>query len=374
MKRFLIVFVMIILLPVTAFADNTDSKKEYDEYLSQYDLSVFEEYLDSDTYSILKELGIEDFDYDDISGLSIESVRKIAKKMLQGKIESPISGALAVIVLVLLSAFFQGIKLNDEGLNNVYSVASAIIISIVLVMKIGTTISISATTLKVAADFIYAFVPVFCAIVATGGGLTTTLSTNTTLLMLAQGISFLSSNVVMPVINCFLALGICSGLSKEVQLDNLVRSVKNVITKGISIVCSAFVSVLSLKTTIASRTDILGLRSIRFVINSVVPVIGASISEGLLSIQSYSSLIKSSVGIVGIVAIALTFLPAIIEVMLWRISLSICIIVSDLFGDSPVSKVTGAFKDTLLLLNVVLILSMVTSIISFGILIATRTA
>lgn len=374
MKRFLIVFVVVLLLPLSVFAEDTGSKEEYEEYISQYDLSVFEEYLDSDTYSILKELGIDDFNYDDISGLSIDSIRKIAQKILKGKLETPVRGALTIIIFVLLSAFFQGVKLNDDALNDVYSIASAVIISIVLVLKIGTTISLSATSLKIAADFIYAFVPVFCAIVATGGGLTTTLSTNTTLLMLAQGISFLASNVVMPVINCFLALGICSGLSREVQLDNLVRSVKNVITKGVSLVCSAFVSILSLKTTIASRTDILGLRSIRFVINSVVPVIGASISEGLLSIQSYSSLIKSSVGVVGIIAIALTFLPAIAEVVLWRVSLSLCIIVSDLFGDTPVSKVINAFRDTLLLLNVVLILSMVTSIISFGILIASRTA
>ena len=283
-------------------------------------------------------------------------------------------GGLTVIVFVLLSAFFQGIKFNDGAMNDVYSTACAVIISIVLVLKMGTAISLSTTSLKIAADFIYAFIPVFCAIVAASGGLTTTLSTNTALLMLAQGISFLSSNAVMPFINCFLALGICSGLSREVQLDNLVHSVKSIITKGVSIISSTFVSILSLKTTIASRTDILGLRSVRFVINSVVPVIGASISEGLLSIQSYSSLIKSSVGIVGIIAIALTFLPAIIEVAMWRISLSVCIIVSDLFGDTPVSKVINAFKDTMLLLNVVLILSMVTSIISFGILIASRTA
>lgn len=374
MKRFLIVFVLILLLPISVFAENTDTKKEYDEYLSQYDLSVFEENLDSETYSVLKELGIDDFDYDDISGLSLESIKEILLKIIQGKAETPLKGALTVIIFVLLSAFFQGVKFNDGAMNDVYSIACAVIISIVLVLKMGTAISLSATSLKIAADFIYAFVPVFCAIVAASGGLTTTLSTNTALLMLAQGISFLSSNVVMPIINCFLALGICSGLSSEVQLDNLVRSVKSSITKGITIISSAFVSILSLKTTIASRTDILGLRSIRFVINSVVPVIGSAISEGLLSIQSYSSLIKSSVGVVGIIAIALTFLPAIIEVAMWRISLAVCLIVSDLFGDSSVSKVINAFKDTMLLLNVVLILSMVTSIISFGILIASRTA
>lgn len=71
-----------------------------------------------------------------------------------------------------------------------------------------------------------------------------------------------------------------------------------------------FVSFLSFKTAVASRADAIGLRSVRFIINSVVPVIGSSISEGLLSIQSYSSLIKTSVGAVGIAAIASIFLPA----------------------------------------------------------------
>ena len=67
-------------------------------------------------------------------------------------------------------------------------------------------------------------------------------------------------------------------------------------------------------------------------------------------------------------------MPSIIEIVLWRIMLSLCLLISDIFGDSSVSLVLKAFKDTALLINVVLILSMVTTIISIGILIAARTA
>ena len=114
----------------------------------------------------------------------------------------------------------------------------------------------------------------------------------------------------------------------------------------------------------------LGLRSIRFAVNSVVPVIGSSISEGLLSIQAYSSLIKSSVGVVGIVAVVLVFLPALIEVVVWRIALSLCSIIAQVFSDSSVSSVLDAFEQALLLTNVILILTMVTTVISIGILVA----
>ena len=127
---------------------------------------------------------------------------------------------------------------------------------------------------------------------------------------------------------------------------------------------------LSVKTTVAAKADMLGIRSIRFAVNSVVPVIGSSISEGLLSIQAYSSLIKSSVGIVGIVAVVLVFLPAIIETAVWRISLSFCSVLSDVFGDKSVSSVLNAFREALLLANVIIILSMVTTVISIGILVA----
>ena len=127
---------------------------------------------------------------------------------------------------------------------------------------------------------------------------------------------------------------------------------------------------LSVKTAVAAKADMLGIRSIRFAVNSVVPVIGSSISEGLLSIQAYSSLIKSSVGIVGIVAVVLVFLPAIVETAVWRISLSFCSVLSDVFGDKSVSSVLNAFREALLLANVIVILSMVTTVISIGILVA----
>jgi stage III sporulation protein AE len=105
-----------------------------------------------------------------------------------------------------------------------------------------------------------------------------------------------------------------------------------------------------------------------------VPIIGGTISEGLLSIQSYSALIRSSVGVVGIIAVALVFLPSIFEIVIWRFCLSICGIIADIFCDKSVNLILNAFRDTLLILNVILILSMMTTIISIGILIAAKTA
>ena len=166
---------------------------------------------------------------------------------------------------------------------------------------------------------------------------------------------------------------VVDGQQRLTTITLIFSALRNLITKAISALSAIFVSYLSLKTAVASRADALGLRSVRFAINSVVPIIGSSISEGLLSIQSYSSLIKTSVGIVGIIAISAIFLPAIINITLWRLSISAANICSKVFFDSESSTVLEAFSSVLLIINVLLILSMVTTIISLGILVASKT-
>lgn len=367
---FLCALLLFLLIPVSSYSMDY-SEEEYNKTLSSYDLSSFEKELDADTYKILDELGVLDFSYESITGLSFNDIVGLLKSLFQKKAELPIKSSVTVLVFILLSAFLQSLKAeSDDSVNMIYSTATALLVATVVLVKLTSTVSLASMAISVASNFVYAFIPVFCSIVVASGGITTGFSTNTTLLILAQGLSFISSNVFMPIVNCYLALGVTSSLRYELNLDKLLSSVKKIITTCISFVSGVFVSVLSVKTAVAGRADMLGLRSIRFAINSVVPVIGSSISEGLLSIQAYSSLIKSSVGIVGVVAVVLVFLPSIIEVVLWRISLTLCVIVSDVFGDKSVSAVLNAFLNTLLLINVILILSMVTTVISFGILIA----
>lgn len=367
---FLCALLLFLLIPVSSYSMDY-SEEEYNKTLSSYDLSSFEKELDADTYKMLDELGVLDFSYESITGLSFNDIVGLLKSLFQKKAELPIKSSVTVLVFILLSAFLQSLKAeSDDSVNMIYSTATALLVATVVLVKLTSTVSLASMAISVASNFVYAFIPVFCSIVVASGGITTGFSTNTTLLILAQGLSFISSNVFMPIVNCYLALGVTSSLRYELNLDKLLSSVKKIITTCISFVSGVFVSVLSVKTAVAGRADMLGLRSIRFAINSVVPVIGSSISEGLLSIQAYSSLIKSSVGIVGVVAVVLVFLPSIIEVVLWRISLTLCVIVSDIFGDKSVSAVLNAFLNTLLLINVILILSMVTTVISFGILIA----
>lgn len=358
---------------ITAYAQ-TDDEDTYKEALSSYDFSCFEELGDS-ANEVLEQLGIDDFDYTKITELDAKTCIEVLWNLIKENLTEPLGAAVTILCFTVLSAFLSGFSGNRLFSDtSVYSTAASLVIAVIISVQCADTIAVACTTIEVCSDFIYAFFPVFMVIITVSGGALTSVSTNTLLLSLAQGLNLLASNIFVPLINCFLALSICSGIRSELNIDGALRVIKRVLIGIISFSAGAFVAVLSIKTAVASRADALGLRSLRFAINSVVPVIGSAISEGLLSIQSYSSLIKSSVGIGGIISVAALFLPALINVVGWRISISISLAVSEIFDDKSVSKMLRAFSDAFLLLNVVLILAMVTTIISIGILIAAKTA
>lgn len=377
LKIFISVFsaiaVLLLFVPFAALAQEELNEAEYRSVLESFDLSSFEE-LDSESRRMLDELGLSDFDYNSIVELSVSDFLLAVKDVMVSGLKAPLASAGAVLIIILLSSLFQGFKqtLGSSQISSALSTVSAVLVSLLLISGLKETLAASSAAISVSADFVYAFVPAFCIIVAASGNTLAAFSTNTLLLSLAQALNFISKNIFIPLSNCFLALGICSGIRNELDLGALVENCKKYLITAVSVAATAFVSILSIKTAVASRADAIGLRSVRFAINSVVPVIGGAISEGLLSIQAYSSLIKSSVGVAGIAAVALVFLPAIIEVAFWRLFLNICSVVSQIFSDRSVTCVLKAFSDSLLVMNVILILSMVTTVISIGILIAAR--
>jgi stage III sporulation protein AE len=366
------IFMLMLVFPDVCFAE--EKIADYQSQLDEYDLSSFD-LLDDDTASLLDELGIDDFDYENISSISFKQIIDYISSVFSKNAQGPLRCCLILICFIILSSIVKSfdMHLSSDSVSDMYATVSNLVIAIFLVTQIYPSMKLACSAIKLCSDFTYAFFPAFCIICATSGSAMTSFSVNGSLLLFSQALNFISSNVFLPIVNSFMGISVCSSIRRDLNMGSIVSALRNLITKAISALSAIFVSYLSLKTAVASRADALGLRSVRFAINSVVPIIGSSISEGLLSIQSYSSLIKTSVGIVGIIAISAIFLPAIINITLWRLSISAANICSKVFFDSESSTVLEAFSSVLLIINVLLILSMVTTIISLGILVASKT-
>ena len=218
------------------------------------------------------------------------------------------------------------------------------------------------------------FVPVFAAIVASGGKVMTSVSMSTLLLGAANGMNYIASYIIIPLMSGYLCLSICSSVSPLLNQSGLCESIKKLAFWIMSLISTVFVGILSIQTAVNSSADNLSMRTAKFIIGSSVPVAGGILSEALGTLTSSLSLLKSSVGIYGVIICCLFFLPIVLELLLWRLTLFATTFISDIFSLPKLSNLLKSTDTVLSVLIGVILISCAMFVISLTIVIGSGKA
>lgn len=377
MKRILMcifVFVVLLATPVVSFAETDIADKIPDEISEKVDLDDLYGKVPKETRDLLKSLGLDEIDYNNIINVSPKQLFKTIASILSGSYVSPFKGALSVIVIIVIASLIRGFStsFNESTIAPVLSSSASIFVALVLVVSVSTCISNASSIIKMSSDFTLIFVPVFTFLVAASGNPISAVGFSSLIFGLGQTLTKLSSIFVMPIANIFLGIGITAGIKPDLNLSSITAFLKKYTVMILSFVSTMFMTIVSIKSNITSGVDALGDKSLRFALSSFVPVIGSAISEGLTSIKGYLSLMKSAVGIFSIIVIILIYIPGVLEIVIWNLCLGLCSVCCDLFGEKSVGAIVKAVQDTLSILLVVLLLCMVVTIISIGIMISIK--
>jgi stage III sporulation protein AE len=129
---------------------------------------------------------------------------------------------------------------------------------------------------------------------------------------------------------------------------------------------------VNLKTELAYSADSLTLKGIKMLSGSVVPVIGSTIGEALNSVIGAVALIKSTLGVFAIIAVALTCLPTVTQLLLWHFSIYLCSAVSDALNLTSVSKALKVITGLISIICIILVTIMLIFILTAGNMISLR--
>ncbi|MBQ8740924.1 MAG: hypothetical protein IJY79_05200, partial [Clostridia bacterium] len=142
-----------------------------------------------------------------------------------------------------------------------------------------------------------------------------------------------------------------SGVSPLLTSSGIVESVKKISMWILSLLGTLFIGILGIQTAVNSAADSVTLRTAKFILGTSVPVAGGVLSEAVSTISASMGLLKSSVGIYGVVALILMLLPIVIELILWRCMLMLNISLGELFS---LPKITGILRAVDSMLSVLL--------------------
>lgn len=335
--------VSIFLFPVSAFAAEIKADY-YSQQLQESGAADLTDKLPEDTRKALDNLGVDGSNGQNITSLTPQNLFQQILSMVAGNVKEPIQAAVSVIAVMLLCALLNGMKLSfgDRPMSGVIGLVGTLCICTVMIQPIISCITNAASVIKAAADFLLACVPVLMGIMIAAGQPISANSYN--LLMMAAGnvISLLASNILVPVMNIFLAVSIVSAVSPGIGLGGLCTAFHKVVKWIMGFCMTVFAGLLTIHSVVATSADSATAKAAKFVVSNAVPIVGSALGDAVQSINACLKMLKSGVGAFGILAGIFIFLPILIQSISWVITLHICTGISDIFDQKEISSVLKA--------------------------------
>lgn len=324
-----------LLFPVSAGI--LDPAAELEEYLAGEDMSKVNDAIPPGAAELMEDEGITSFSQ--LISMPAEELWSLFLGMVKEQIKSPLRVLLSLAGAVLLSALVKGIGSSLGG--GVHQVFGVIMTAFVISLIIRPVMDCILSLQTVFADFslfLAVYIPVFAGIMTTAGQPMTGALYNVMLFGACQGVSSLLQAAFVPVISCYLSLAIVTEAVPQMGLRDIVSGFKKLITWGLGLTMTIFVGLLSLQSAIAGGGDNVAVKTTKFMLSSLIPGVGGSLSELFMAAQGCVQLVKSTVGAAGIAIAVLTFLPVLLRIALWQAVTAAGSIMGEMLGADAIAR------------------------------------
>ena len=199
--------------------------------------------------------------------------------------------------------------------------------------------------------FVLSFIPVFSGVAAVAGRPASAAAYQSVTFAAAQFFSQIAANAVVPLLGIFLAVCTVGAVSDAVDVQGIAQSVKKAANWLLALCLTIFVGLLSVQSMVTGAADTVGNRTVKFVISSTVPVVGGALSEAYGSLFGCLGVVKSTIGVFGIIVMIASLLPVVLELSLTLLSLNLAGAVGDLLGQK---RASGVLRSTSSALSIML--------------------
>lgn len=348
--KFLLILIIAIMLSGRAYAF---TESDYNQQLYASGADSLPDKLPPETRDLLERLGISSLSYESFTNLNPAKVGGEAISYAKKSLSAPLKSISAIIGIILLCAVLDGFKVSfsEKALSGVFGSVSSICIAATVLLPVLKLISRIANVITSSANFMFSYIPVFAAIMVSGGQPVTAGTYNTFLFALAQAISMIASRTLVPLMSIYLAFCLVSSFSPGFNFSAVGDFIQRIVTWILGIVLTVFIGLLTVQGVVGNATDTVAIKTVKFAVSGSVPVVGSIISDAVNSVQSCIGLLKTTVGAFGIIVAGFIFLPLIFEVMGWLIMMNICMTIGDVLS---LKQITSILKSAATVIKVLL--------------------
>ena len=333
------VCLLVILLLAACPAACADSAPE--KLARRLDLSALEEMAQDSAVPIpVRETIIGLLSGDWNRGESIAAwLREQARAALRGAL-----GQAAALVMPMLALTLSGALVSEAlrcGVERVCALTAAIESLVIL----GGTWTQAAQAARRASALAGAMAPVLATLVSASGGV----GSSALLTPLAALSAQLCEQIVVcgtiPLCGCCAVLAVCPAFSRRYAFTGVRKLLLRVCNGTHAALITAFTGLLTVRGLLSGGADSVSMRTARYTVDSLLPVIGGEIADSLDLLVASARLVRSCVGLTGLLILGLLCAGPLLSIVGKLAALRICAAVAETLQAGPIGEVFTGMAD-----------------------------
>ncbi len=356
-KIFTILFVLLLLFlfQINSFSIN-ESQKLWNS-------------IDDSTKEYLNELGVDNLKLEELFKVTPSRVMKFVFNLVMNKTSSLSKKLIIIFVVLVFSSIALSFLKQTNKMENIIDYVCIIVILSFVMEPIGQLLTDSATVIKNSAIFINTYLPVMTGVIVASKSPNLAITYNSFSILISNVISVFADKLFVPIISVLFSLNIISSFSVEAFQIKILKTIRRVITIVLSLFSTVFTGLLTTQSILASSSDSIALKGIKFISGTFIPIVGGNVGDAISSVMSSFMIMKNTLGIFIIFVVILINLPVMIELLVWYFFFSFCSIISSLFYMNKITDILDSLASTISLLNIILFFITFILVISTGIII-----
>ncbi len=254
-----------------------------------------------------------------------------------------------ICAIAILCGILNTIKtsfLQDSTTEIIFFVCYAAVLVLLLTQLIGV-FSLCGNTMRGMKEQMEIIFPLLLTLMAGSGGSVSATVYSPAVVFLSDGIASILQNVVIPFTMVIIVLNMLSNLNQNIKLDGFISLFKSANKWLIGISVAVFGIFLSVQGLTSATYDGISLRAAKYALSNSIPIVGGFISGGFDIVLAGSTLIKNSVGIIGIFILVSTVLQPALTLVGFSLGLKLTAAVCEPIGDERISKFLGKLSENM---------------------------
>lgn len=358
MKRRIFMALIIVALiffgdSYTVFADGENGKNDaqsevmasLEDNISQIaesvDFGEIEKFIDDISGFTDEKLSVKDVVYKFVRGESVveyQTVFKYVGSLLFAEVKSRLPALLSLLSVLLLCSLLG--CLNTERLGSgvgeiVHFVGYAAIVTTVTALCYSLVSSALSAVDKVS-SVVQAVFPALLALMVSTGATAQAALYSPTALFIDGFTTIFIKNFTFPCVLAMLALSVVSNITKTVKLKGFIDFLSGIMKWGIGLAATVFSLFLTVKGISGGLADGVTVRTLKYALNSSVPLVGGILSGGADVVVAAASLVRGALGLTTLVIVFGVVLMPVIKIAALTLALRVVNAVAQPFSSDRV--------------------------------------